>query len=161
MATAPGKAPRGALAVVAAGQAGDSVGWAASRLAAVTPGEHYFAQSDGNPLSSLQQATGRTNNTAFSFRGSSNAAQTTPFGTAIAAAALVQQRVFLLTIGNSRAFLIRNQQVVLATSERSGRELLGQNAILQLPVSGRPDNRYSFVIDLEPGDVLVLCTPDV
>ncbi|NTU80078.1 MAG: hypothetical protein HGA45_11845 [Chloroflexales bacterium] len=149
------------LAVIAGGQPGDGLGWTASRLAATTFSEHYFSHADGDQLRGLQHAVNRTNSTIYSFRSSSDKGQASRFGTTIAAAALDQQQAYILTVGGSRVYQIRGQQIVWCTSEQSGKDLLGQSAILQIPLSGRADNRYSFVVNLRPGDALALCSAEV
>ncbi|NCC35628.1 MAG: serine/threonine-protein phosphatase, partial [Chloroflexia bacterium] len=173
----------GTLIAVADGMGGGEAGQSASSLAIAAVGEAYFESGSDEPLRSLQHAVNQANSAVYAFTVNSSKSRTV--GTTMVAAAIVGSRAYLVNVGDSQAYLIRDGQARLLTKDHNwanqqielGRlsaeqafahenaplltHVLGQGANLQIPLGGTADGKFSFELDLQPGDALVLCTDGV
>jgi len=175
-----GKESHGALMAVADGMGGGSYGRTASSLAISALPEQYFDAAYDSPLANLQQAVHGANRTVRAYTATTTA--NSPIGTTLIAAAIIGSRVYLVNMGDSRAYLIRGGQLSQLTTDHnwanqqieqgqmSSQEayahknapllthVLGQHDGMPFSISGQADNKFSFAYDLQQGDVLVLCS---
>ncbi|RRR66840.1 MAG: hypothetical protein EI684_20015 [Candidatus Viridilinea halotolerans] len=178
-----GREHLGVIGAVADGMGGGEAGKTASNIAIGSIDEGYFESGNDNPLQSLQHAISQANSAVYAF--TVNARKSGTVGTTMVAAAIVGSRAYIVNIGDSRAYLVRsgqahqitvdhnwaNQQVDLGrmTQEQAFAHdnapllthVLGQGASLQIQQSGQPDGKFSFQLDLQPGDAIVLCSDGV
>jgi PPM family protein phosphatase len=178
-----GRDTLGTLVAVADGMGGGEAGKTASSLAIGTLSEAYFESGSDAPLASLQQAVAQANGAVYAF--AVNTRKGASVGTTIIAASIVGPRAYLVSVGDSRAYLIRDGQARQITSDHNwatqqveaGRmsveqayahanaplltHVLGQSASLQIPLGGHADSKFSFQLELRPGDGLVLCSDGV
>jgi protein phosphatase len=181
----PGKEALGVLFAVADGMGGGTAGGEASDLAIRTLVEEYFQYSSERvkPLESLQLAVNAANNAVFAlgtpYRSRENP---TPVGTTMVAGSVVDRILYLTSVGDSRAYLIRGGKIRQLTKDqnwanreiRLGRlteqeayshkdalsltHVLGQGPNIQMPLAGQTHDEFSFKEELQPGDALVLCS---
>ena len=178
-----GRDQLGVLFAIADGMGGGEAGKTASSLAIGALGEGYFESGSESPMLSLQRAVDQANSTIYAF--TVNARKAGVVGSTIVAAAVVGSRAYIVNVGDSRAYHVHggqaqqitadhnwaNQQIQLGrmTPEQASAHenapllthVLGQGASLQIPLGGQPDGQFSFVVELQPGDALVLCSDGV
>ncbi|HMQ34626.1 MAG TPA: serine/threonine-protein phosphatase, partial [Chloroflexaceae bacterium] len=179
----PGKEHLGRLAAVADGMGGGAAGGAASAIAINTLVDQYFEASIEGALANLQRAVGEANRAVYAYGATPG--KSGVVGTTLVAAAVVGAQAALVSVGDSRAYLVRGGQVAQLTRDHTWANqqvaqgaltqqqaaahpsaplltyVLGQGPALQVPVSGQPDGMFSFLVDLQPGDALVLCSDGV
>jgi serine/threonine protein phosphatase PrpC len=165
---------------VADGMGGGSYGRTASSLAISALPEQYFDAVYDSPLANLQQAVHGANRTVRAYTATTTA--NSPIGTTLVAAAIIGSRVYIVNMGDSRAYLIRGGQLSQLTTDHnwanqqieqgqmSSQEayahknapllthVLGQHDGMPFSINGQADNKFSFAYDLQQGDVLVLCS---
>ncbi|NJL54438.1 SpoIIE family protein phosphatase, partial [bacterium] len=171
----------GNLFAVADGMGGGSAGGTASSIALGTLADQYFEvrEASANPLENLQRAVAAASRAVFAFTQSSNYDRAV--GTTIVAAAVTGSRVHIVNVGDSRAYLVRGGQIQALTRDHNWANqqidqgmhpdqahnhknapllthALGQSNSMPFTANGQPDNKFSFVYDLQPSDVLVLCS---
>ena len=173
----------GTLFALADGMGGGEAGKRASLLAISAIGEGYFESGSESPMLSLQRAVDQANSTIYAF--TVNARKAGVVGSTIVAAAVVGSRAYIVNVGDSRAYHVHggqaqqittdhnwaNQQIQLGrmTPEQASAHenapllthVLGQGASLQIPLGGQPDGQFSFVVELQPGEAIVLCSDGV
>ena len=108
----PERAEHGALFVVCDGMGGFASGEVASELAASTIRAQYYAAADRDPASALRAAFVEANLRIFS-RGRGK------MGTTSVAALFLDRRVLLANVGDSRAYLIRGDEICQVTHDHS------------------------------------------
>ncbi len=108
----PERAEHGALFVVCDGMGGFAAGEVASELAASTIRAQYYAAADLDPASALRAAFVDANLRIFS-RGRGK------MGTTSVAALFLDHRVLLANVGDSRAYLIRGDEICQVTRDHS------------------------------------------
>lgn len=163
---------KGRLYVVADGMGGAAAGEVASCLAVQTVKERYFSRQDEAPLESLKQAILSADKTirqqSHSVPGQSG------MGTTVTAVSVVGDTAYVAHVGDSRAYVIRREQIICLTRDQTVvADLVRQGKIgikeaeshphrhmLTQSVGGgaRPPEVYVLSYPLEPGDFLVLCT---
>ena len=164
--------PGGRLFIVADGMGGHRGGATASRLAAETVKSQYLESESDDVAGSLRQALARANARVFA------EAQTNPdlrgMGTTTSVLAARRHQAWLAHVGDSRIYLVRNDSIkqltddhsLVATMVREGL-LTSQEAethprrnVLQrsIGVAEDVDVDVRGPIDLQPGDVFILCS---
>ena len=178
-----GREQLGLLVAVADGMGGGDAGKTASTLAIGALGEAYFESNLDNPLHSLQHAVAQANSAVYAF--AVNARKSGMVGTTMVATAVVGSRASVVSVGDSRGYLVRAGQAVAITTDHNwanqqieqGRmtpeqafahenaplltSVLGQGASLQIAQNGQADGKFSFQVELQPGDAIVLCSDGV
>lgn len=162
----------GCLAIVADGMGGHASGEVASSMAIDTISEIYF-QTNTSPEKALLQAGRQANKRVW------KAAQTREelkgMGTTCTAAALIGDKIFILHIGDSRAYLFKHGTLIQLSDDHTYvQELVRSGSIQPSEAQNHPDSNiltkslgtvkkrdcdvflseYSF----EPGDKLLLCS---
>lgn len=168
--------PRGLLAIVADGMGGAAAGAAASRLAVA---EVYGAMSEpweaepgpGTFARRLRVAVEGAN--AAIHRHASREPGYAGMGTTLTAAGILDTRVLLAQVGDSRAYLVRDGGATQLTRDQSLAQSLSDAGTLTLAEAERrglgsvllqalgPEPRVAVELcwqRLRPGDVLVLCS---
>lgn len=108
---------RGVLLVVADGMGGANAGEVASQLAASTVLETFRAGPGDDPAAALREAIERANARVHEQAGRS--AETTGMGTTCTAVAVRHDRVWLGHVGDSRACLVRGEQLHRLTQDHT------------------------------------------
>ncbi len=162
-------ARKGWLYAVADGMGGHAAGEVASQQAIASLYEHYYADVDLPPDESLRQATHRANEAILSRASGDKAGM----GTTLVAAVVREDRLWVLNIGDSRAYLVREGEIEQITQDHSwvGQQVeagvlteeqadqhIYRNVITR-SLGNRPAIESDlFQRDLTAGDVLVLCS---
>jgi len=162
---------KGALFVVADGMGGHAAGEVASEMAVELIREHYYADPVTDVLESLSRAI-KTANDAI-FRRASELAGRAGMGTTCVAAVLKGGVAYVMNVGDSRAYLVRNGLMKLVTQDhswvaeqvRAGMLTEDQARIhvhrhvITRALGTQPDVEPDiFVEPLQEGDVLLLCS---
>lgn len=166
------RARKGILLVVADGMGGHQAGEVASRTAVETLGRAYY-DAPGDPTSSLAQGFERANQEI------QRLARAQPechgMGTTCTAVAVVGQEAYAAHVGDTRLYLVRNQQIFQMTEDHSAvREMVRQGTITAEQARHHEDRnvllralgtRPEVAVDTFPepfpvirGDRLVICT---
>lgn len=128
---------KGFLAIVADGMGGHKSGRIASRMAVEFIGKYYY-QSNNNPLTSLKHAFVDANKEIFL-----TAQQNDDFkgmGTTCTALIIVRDKAFISHVGDSRLYLIRNNQIEQMTEDHTFvNELVKQGVISLKEAEKHPD----------------------
>jgi protein phosphatase len=160
------------LMVVADGMGGHLAGEIASQLA-VRVFDRGIGSNDGsvNPRDLLKKLAQEANQEIFSYASSNPGCE--GMGTTLTAALVYHQRVFLVHVGDSRAYLIRPGKIRRITADHSVvEELLRWGAISEEEALHHPyrnmltralGTETTVKLDLieetfHPGDYLLLCT---
>ena len=177
----PDKPYLGNLFAVADGMGGGSAGGTASSIALGTLADQYFEvrEASANPLENLQRAVGAASRAVFAFTQSSSYDRAV--GTTMVAAAVTGARVHIVNVGDSRAYLVRGGQLQPLTRDHNWANqqieqgmppeqannhknapllthALGQSNTMPFAANGQPDGKFSFIYELQPSDVLLLCS---
>jgi protein phosphatase len=165
----------GLLLAVADGMGGHHGGEIASRMCVDNLGNEIVHQlHDAGTVhpdlaSALQQAVVATHRAVFSF--AQDYAKNQTIGTTLTAALLCGPRAEVAQVGDSRAYLLRDGNLILLTQDQTignklrnrGTDLAMVNAriqeLLTQAVGAQPEiNVIMTAIDMEPQDVLLLCS---
>ena len=162
----------GCLAIVADGMGGHASGEVASALAIDTIAEKYFS-SGKNPLKSLEAASKLANENIWNLSAENQKLR--GMGTTCTAAVLVGQKLYIMHIGDSRAYLYKKGELIQLSDDHTYvQELLNAGEITAAEAKNHPDgnvltkslgtskkrscdlfeSEYSF----EQGDRLLLCS---
>ena len=162
----PERAEHGALFVVCDGMGGFAAGEVASELAASTIRAQYYAAADLDPASALRAAFVDANLRIFS-RGHGK------MGTTSVAALFLDHCVFLANVGDSRAYLMRGDEICQVTHDHSF--VAEQVSAGVLPADQARESSYRNIITralglrpevevdlyqerVAPGDRVLLCS---
>lgn len=164
----------GALAVVADGLGGHAAGDAASRIALRSVLHEYY-RNPGPPADALQRAF-EVANQAIAEHVAANPS-CAGMATTCSAVAIVDDRAYIVHIGDSRIYLLRQREFRQLTDDDSlVNEMLRDGLItaqeanshpdknVLLRALGSPDHMPAVSADglrLEHGDVLLLCTDGI
>ncbi len=126
----------------------------------------YFARRLDDPLANLLQTVSAVN--ASSYAEAVRTGHVGRHGAKVLAVAIVGQRAHIVSIGDLRAYLVRQGRATPITRPiiqmgQAGRSamFLGQSASLPLSPTSAADGRFSFQLELSPGDAIVLCSDDL
>jgi serine/threonine protein phosphatase PrpC len=168
-------AKKGALFVVADGMGGQSRGHVASEMAVNTVKEAYYADESDDVSTSLLQAMQRANAAIYQ----TNQAKNPPpeknaiVGTTCVAAVLRGETVYVANVGDSRAYIVRGDQVMQISQDHSlVAEQIRQGLLTPEQAREHPQRNLIYrcfgeetdvEVDLfseavQEGDLLVLCT---
>jgi protein phosphatase len=158
------------LFVIADGMGGAQAGEVASRLAAAAFREYHEADelpADERLAAIVQEANRRI------FERAREDAQASGMGTTVTAALVEGDRVVLGHVGDSRAYLLRGDEVTQLTDDhslvadlvRSGRltpeeaEAHPQRSVITRALGTDPEvDVDALAVDAQPGDVFLLCS---
>jgi protein phosphatase len=164
---------KGQLLVVADGMGGHQGGAVASRLAVDTILEFYQSAREGTPTEILSHAFAQASERIH------QAAQQRPelasMGTTCTALALVHDRVHVMHVGDTRAYLIRGGTIKRLTSDQTWvQSMVDQGVLTRSEAERHPDRNILMQalgtrvapismaspepLAIQPGDIFVLCT---
>ena len=127
---------KGFLGIVADGMGGHQGGAVASKLATDMISTAYY-DSDLPPVEALGAAMRKANNTILN-RASSNT-ELQNMGTTCTAVVLIDQQIILGHIGDSRAYLLQNDQLIQLTTDHTYvQELVNQGQISPMEAINHP-----------------------
>jgi len=160
----------GRLYAVADGMGGHAAGEVASRQAISTLFEEYYASPSAEVIQSMEEAIEVANAEVYA-QASLDRAKA-GMGTTLVAAVLQGDDLYVANVGDSRAYLVREQSIEQVTRDHSwvneqvqagiitaqeAREHLYRNIITR-SLGTKPDVDIDFFQrKVQPGDVLVLC----
>jgi serine/threonine protein phosphatase PrpC len=162
-------ARKGRLYAVADGMGGHAAGEIASQQAIESLFEHYYADLELPPAESLRGAAVKANEAIFSHSSGDQAGM----GTTLVAAVVKDDRLWVLNVGDSRAYLVHKDDISQTTHDHSWvgqqveagiltEEQARQHAyrnIVTRSLGNTPTVEIDlFQRDLAAGDVLVLCS---
>lgn len=168
-------AKKGALFVVADGLGGHTAGDVASEMAVNTVKDAYYADENDEVSASLLQAMKRANLAIYQANQSKNPSpeKNKMMGTTCVAAVLIADTVYVANVGDSRAYIVREDQVIQLSQDHS---MVAEQirAGLLTPDQAREHPQRNLIyrcfgekadveVDLfseavQEGDLLVLCT---
>jgi PPM family protein phosphatase len=164
---------KGRLAIIADGMGGHEGGQEASRIAVETIEEVYANGAVGNPrawlLEGFQAAHQRIQEYAEKYPDLHG------MGTTSTAMALIDHQLYFAHVGDSRLYLVRGSNISRLTHDHSYVSRLVENGVLRAEEAESHPQRHILTAalgagasvtpdspaepaQLEPGDVLVLCT---
>jgi serine/threonine protein phosphatase PrpC len=162
---------RGSIFVVADGMGGHQAGGVASREAVKEVVQEYYADATHDVGESLRRACGCANERVFEL------AQADPskmgMGTTLVAAVILNHRLYVANVGDSRAYLLHRRRFTRITVDHSWVEEQVQAGILSREEAESHPHRNLitralgtrpavevdlFEVDLNEGDALLLCT---
>lgn len=162
---------RGTLVAVADGMGGHAAGEVASKTAIQVLFESFYAQSERDPSKALLAAMEIANEKIYEI--ACNDCEKTNMGTTLVAAVLRENRAYVANVGDSRAYLIRGDDVRqithdhswvaeqvrarLMTHEQAQRHVY-RNVITRAVGSGSNVHVDTFREGLKPRDAILLCT---
>lgn len=162
-------ARKGCLYAVADGMGGHAAGEVASRQAIESLFEHYYADVELSPAESLQEAAARANESIFSQASGDKAGM----GTTLVAAVIKEDHLWVLNVGDSRAYLLHQGELAQIThdhswvgeqieagilSEEQAHQHIYRSVITRSLGNTDTIETDLFRRDLVAGDVLVLCS---
>ncbi|MGD8626344.1 MAG: Stp1/IreP family PP2C-type Ser/Thr phosphatase [Anaerolineae bacterium] len=162
---------KGALFVVADGMGGHQAGEVASQEAVRIVLHDYYASEGLSPGDSLVRAIKLANRTLYA-QAYSNTDQS-GMGTTMVAAAVLGHKVYVANVGDSRAYILKGQDIAQITEDHSWVEEQVQAGLMTREQATRHPQRNLitralgsrasvnvdlFEGELAEGDVLLLCT---
>lgn len=168
-------AKKGALFVVADGIGGHTAGDIASEMAVNTVRDAYYANENGEVSASLLQAMKRANAAIYQANQSKNPLpeKNKMMGTTCVAAVLMGDIVYVANVGDSRAYIVRGDQVIQISQDHSVvAEQIRAGLLTPDQARDHPQSKMIYrcfgeradvEVDLfseavQEGDLLVLCT---
>jgi len=166
-------ARKGRLAIVADGMGGHEGGQEASRIAAQAIQEVYAAASEGDPQAWLAAGFEAAHQRILSYAEAHPKLQ--GMGTTCTAAALVGHDLYYAHVGDSRLYLVRGSNISRLTHDHSYVGRLVENGAITAEQAESHPQRHILTnalgagssvsldhpdapVEVENGDVLVLCT---
>ncbi|NBC28262.1 MAG: Stp1/IreP family PP2C-type Ser/Thr phosphatase [Bacteroidetes bacterium] len=163
---------KGCLAIVADGMGGHASGEIASALAIDTVAEEYYEYGN-HPLKALKSAAKSANETIWTL--ASDNQNLRGMGTTCTAVAIVGQALFIMHIGDSRAYLYKRDTIIQLSEDHTYvQELLNAGKITPVEAENHPDGNvltkslgtdkkrtcdiFESDYRFEPGDKLLLCS---
>jgi serine/threonine protein phosphatase PrpC len=162
---------KGSLYLVADGMGGHQAGEVASQRAAGTIVEAYFADGSGDISASLSNAVHKAN--AVIFRMAQSDVQRAGMGTTAVAAVLRGTEVHVANVGDSRAYLLRDGELIQITKDHSFvQEQIDANIISPEEARNHPKRNVitralghkpevqvdTFLGEMVPDDLLLICS---
>jgi len=165
--------PGGRLCVVADGMGGHAGGQRASSLAITLIREHYYSQHNVTAEQALVEATRRASQEIAQL--GQNTPELKGMGTTVVLAVADQNRIYVVNVGDSRAYLWRSETHELAIiseddrmvaqqvrdgilTEEQARNHQYRNVLLQSLGSPKEITPHVRYLELLPEDRLLLCT---
>jgi serine/threonine protein phosphatase PrpC len=160
---------KGRLYAVADGMGGHAAGEVASEQAIKSLFEHYYADLELGPAESLQEAVVKANEAVFARSSGDQAGM----GTTLVAAIVKDNHLWVLNVGDSRAYLLRQDGIEQITrdhswvgqqveagilTEEQARQHIYRNVITRSLGNMPTIETDLFQRELEAGDVLLLCS---
>lgn len=162
----------GCLAIVADGMGGHASGEIASALAIDTISETYY-EIVKDPIKALESASLKANNLIW--QTAANDIKLKGMGTTCTAVAIIENQLNILHIGDSRAYLYKNGEVIQLSEDHTYvQELIKSGKITPDEARNHPDNNiltkslgtannrkcdvFLSQYTLEPSDKLLLCS---
>lgn len=131
------RAEKGCLALVADGMGGHSSGELASKMAIDTISRTYY-DTQASILESLEAAFEKANKAIFQKASRSNGLK--GMGTTCTAVVLIQDRIFLAHVGDSRAYLVKGDTILQLSKDHTYVQyLLDQGKIRPEEAMSHPD----------------------
>jgi serine/threonine protein phosphatase PrpC len=162
---------KGELFIVADGMGGHQAGEVASKSAVETISREYYADPDTDIIGSLTRAIQKAN--ASIYHQAQEAISRVGMGTTVVAAITRGQELYLANVGDSRAYLMRNDKVKQVTRDhsfvqeqiqagiltREEARTHPQRNVITRALGAKPDVEVdTYQGRLEPGDTILLCT---
>jgi serine/threonine protein phosphatase PrpC len=162
---------KGAIFLVADGMGGHLAGEVASRMAVERAKRTYYADRSHSVDESLRQAFNSANQAVYDLAQADP--DKTGMGTTLVAAVVLNRRVTVANVGDSRAYLLRRKRLARITMDHSWVEEQVQAGILTpeqaekhpqrnlitRALGTRPSVEVDlFHLDLRRGDMLLLCS---
>ena len=162
---------RGRLFIVADGMGGYQAGEVASRIAGETVRREYYADPSDDPTARLRNAVQSANREVHGSAQSSTSH--TGMGTTMVVTALIDNKAYIASVGDSRAYVVHQGVLSQITQDHSfvGEQIRAgiltkeqarvhpqRNVITRALGSQSTVQVDTFVGELSEGDVLVMCT---
>jgi len=164
---------KGRLAIVADGMGGYEGGQEASRIAVETVEERYASAIDGDPQSLLVDGLRAAHQLIHDYAAAHD--ELLGMGTTCTAIALVGKSLYYAHIGDSRLYLVRGPNISRLTHDHSYVGRLIENGVISSEEAETHPQRHILTaalgsgtdilpdgpespIELEKGDVLILCS---
>jgi serine/threonine protein phosphatase PrpC len=162
---------KGRLFIVADGMGGYQAGEVASQIAAETVQREYYADPSDDPVKRLQNAVQKANNAVYDSAHSDRARA--GMGTTIVAMAIVGRKAYLASVGDSRAYIVHQSDLVQITQDHSlvGEQVRAglltkeqarthpQRNVITRALGSQPSVQVdTFEGNLSEGDVMMMCT---
>ncbi|MFN8474885.1 MAG: Stp1/IreP family PP2C-type Ser/Thr phosphatase [Anaerolineae bacterium] len=163
---------KGRLFLLADGMGAHAAGELASRMAVDILASEYYADNGPSPEKALENGVLKANLQIYQF-GHGNKTGHGPMGTTLTAVAVNGRYAHIAHVGDSRAYLVRNDQVAQLTADHSVvGEMVRMRMITEEQARVHPNrNALNRCIGMSPllkvdmirqelvaGDVLVICT---
>ena len=167
----PAMKRRGRLFIVADGMGGYLAGEVASQMAAEAVQREYYADPSEDPAMRLQNAVQAANATIYNSAHSDSAHS--GMGTTIVATALIGRKAYIASVGDSRAYVVHQDQLSQITQDHSfvGEQLRAglltkeqarqhpQRNVITRALGSQPTVQVDiFEGELTDGDILLMCT---
>jgi serine/threonine protein phosphatase PrpC len=167
------RATKGALFVVADGMGGHTQGEVASELAINTIREAYYHNDGKDRAAALREAVQKANERVYRQGTTQGADRTNSMGTTCVAVVLQDDFVYVANVGDSRTYLMRNDQIRQITEDHSWvAQQIREGKMTPEEARVHPKNNVIYrclgtaedvEIDIfseqvQEGDLLVLCT---
>ncbi len=162
---------KGRLFIVADGMGGYQAGEVASRLAGETVRREYYADSSDDPTARLRNAVQAANRVVHGSAQSSTSH--TGMGTTVVVTALIDDKAYIASVGDSRAYVVHQGVLSQITQDHSfvGEQIRAgiltkeqarvhpqRNVITRALGSQAAVQVDTFMGELSEGDILVMCT---
>jgi serine/threonine protein phosphatase PrpC len=162
---------KGALYLVADGMGGHQAGEVASQKASEVVIREYYADANTDIAESLSRAARKAN--AAVFQMAQENVQRKGMGTTVVAAVVRGPEVHIANVGDSRAYLLRGQDIIQVTKDHSFvQEQIDAGIVSREEARNHPQRNVitralghraqievdTFRGELLPGDVLLLCS---
>jgi serine/threonine protein phosphatase PrpC/flagellar basal body-associated protein FliL len=167
----PAMKRKGRLFIVADGMGGYQAGEVASRIAGETVRREYYADPSDDPTARLRNAVQAANREVYGSAQSSTSQ--TGMGTTVVVTALIDNKAYIASVGDSRAYVVHQGVLSQITQDHSfvGEQIRAgiltkeqarvhpqRNVITRALGSQATVQVDTFVGELAEGDVLVMCT---
>lgn len=162
---------KGDLFIVADGMGGHQAGDIASQTAVTIISHEYYADPNTDVQASLTSAIEKAN--AYIYQDAAQNINRAGMGTTVVAAVIRGRELYLANVGDSRAYLMRQGKVTQVTRDhsfvaeqvRAGLLTLEQarahpqRNVITRALGSRPEVQVdTYAYELQPGDMLLLCT---
>jgi len=169
--TEPDQKLKGRLFIVADGMGGYQAGEVASRLAAETVQREYYADPSDEPVTRLQNAVQAANTQVYQSAHGDRAHA--GMGTTVVVTAILNNKACIASVGDSRAYLVRNGEIIQITQDHSlvGEQIRAglltkeqarthpQRNVITRALGSQPVVQVdTFEGDLANGDILFMCS---
>ncbi|NJL53949.1 serine/threonine-protein phosphatase [bacterium] len=164
----------GRMCIVADGMGGHRGGQEASQTAVRRIAQYYYNQKGMSPDQALRAAVVQTGHDILAIGQSDPELQ--QMGTTVVAVAALNGNAYVVNVGDSRAYLLRNRQLMQISVDDSwvqqqvqmktltidqARTHLQRNLLIQFLGSKQELNPHLYPLSLQDGDIFLLCTDGV